>query len=81
MKTETEMKQLEAVELDTVQGGIRRGGIVTPLKSPTRPDSPRTGRGRGGNRGKPPAGARFLGRMEAGWSRAGYAASTCRLTA
>lgn len=32
MKTETEMKQLEAVELDNVQGGAgRAGGIVTPL--------------------------------------------------
>jgi hypothetical protein len=31
MKTETEMKQLEAVELDKVQGGVRGHGIVTPL--------------------------------------------------
>jgi hypothetical protein len=31
MKTETEVKQIESVELDKVQGGVRRGGIVTPL--------------------------------------------------
>ena len=31
MKTETEMKQIEAVDLDQVQGGVRGGGIVTPL--------------------------------------------------
>src|ERR1700683_3678939 len=45
---------------DRWRASIRSWGIVQR----------RTGRGRGGNRGKPPAGARFLGRMEAGWGAA-----------